>query len=240
MIDSAVLAITLGSFAAAFVNAAFATGGVYIMLFTSVSVLPVTAAIALQTAFAAASLSARIAFFWQHIQWQIVRMVALGGVIGVALGARTFVALPEALILTLLGIMLLVLIWMPKLKRPMPLKRPFLWVGLIHGYLATIFGVGGLLQPMVLRTDLLKLQITGTLAACLLSLDVMKTVAYGSVGFNYLDYLPHILGATVAGFLGTWVGKRMTHRVSETLFRQVFRALVTLVALRMIYKGVTL
>jgi hypothetical protein len=49
VIDSAVLIVSLGSFIAAFVNAAFATGGVYSLLFSSMTVLPVTAAIALQS-----------------------------------------------------------------------------------------------------------------------------------------------------------------------------------------------
>lgn len=237
MIDSAVLFVALGSFCAAFVNAAFATGGVYIMLFTSVSVLPIAAAIPLQSAFAAASLVARIGFFWQHIDWRIVRLFAFGSVVGVTLGARTFVALPEAMIVTLLGLVLLGLIWAPTFKRSLPIKHPFLFVGVIHSFLGTIFGVGGVLQPLILRTGLLKLQITGTLAACLLTLDVMKVLGYVSYGFNYFDYVPHIIGATLAGFVGTWIGKRLTHEVSETLLRKVFKALVTLVALRMIYRG---
>lgn len=61
-----------------------------------------------------------------------------------------------------------------------------------------------------------------------------------SFGFSYRDYLPHILGATVAGFAGTWLGKWVTHHISETLFRQVFRGLVTVIALRLIYKGMSL
>jgi uncharacterized membrane protein YfcA len=126
---------------------------------------------------------------------------------------------------------------MPKFTREVPLKHPFLWVGIIHSYIGTIFGVGGVLQPLMLRTDLLKMQITGTLAACMMALDVMKVFGYASFGFDYTDYVPHIIGATIAGFLGTWIGKRVTHHVSEALFRKVFRVFVTLVALRLIYRG---
>ncbi|MEM8979489.1 MAG: sulfite exporter TauE/SafE family protein [Pseudomonadota bacterium] len=237
MIDTAVLTVTLGSFAAAFVNAAFATGGVYIMLFSSVSVLPVAAAVQLQSAFAAASLMSRVYFFWRNVNWRLVASFGLGGVLGVVLGARTFVALPEAAIVTLLGFILLILIWMPALNWSFGVKHPFVFVGIIHSYLGTLFGVGGVLQPLILRTKLNKLEITGTLAACLLTLDIMKMTGYVSLGFRYLDYLPHIIGATLAGFAGTWAGKQVTHKVSEQLFRRVFRALVTLLALRLIYKG---
>ena len=239
MIDIAVLVITLGSFAAAFVNAAFATGGVYIMLLASVSVLPISFAVPLQPAFAGASLSARIFLFRQYINWRIVSVFVLGSLLGVYLGTRTFVAMPENTIAILLGVVLLALIWMPGFKRRIPIRHPFFFVGIVHSYLGALFGVGGVLQPFMLRTDLVKLQITGTLAACLLALDVLKATGYVSFGFSYLDFIPHIIGATVAGFAGTWVGKRVTHHISEDLFRRVFRILVSLVALRLVYKGLS-
>ena len=239
MIDSAVIVVTLGGLVASFVNAAFATGGVYIVLLTSVSVLPVSAAVPLQSAFCAGSLVARVGFFWHHIVWQIVIVFTLGCLIGVYFGARTFVAMPDSLISLLLGIVLLVLIWAPKLKTSLPIRHPFFFVGIIHSYLGALFGVGGVLQPVILRTDLVKLQITGTLAVCLLALDVMKAAGYTSFGFNYLDYVPHIIGATIAGFIGTWLGKRLAHKVSEQAFRIVFRLLVSLASLRLIYQGLT-
>ena len=111
---SDVVLITLGSFAAAFVNAAFATGGVYIMLLTSVSVLPLSHAIQLQSAFAAGSLAARIIYFWKYMDWYIVRTFLLGCLFGVYLGTLAFAALPENVISLLLGLVLLALIWTPK------------------------------------------------------------------------------------------------------------------------------
>ncbi len=236
--DISVLIVTLGSFIAGFVNAAFATGGVYILLFSSSSVLPLTAAVPLQTAFAAASLIARVALFWEHIDWRIVRMFFPGCLLDDGIGAWTFAALPEQVIALLLGMVLLLLILMPRLPS-LPLKRPFVLTGVVHSYLGSILGVGGVLQPLLLRTDLLKMQLTGTLAAAMLSLDVLKAPGYSAFGFGYLDFPPHIIGATIAGFAGTWAGKRFTHHVSEAQFRRVFRMLVSVVALRFIYKGVS-
>ena len=74
---------------------------------------------------------------------------------------------------------------------------------------------------------------------CLLVLDGLKVTAYVSFGFSYFDYVPHIVGATIAGFVGTWLGKRVTHVISEETFRIVFKIFVTLVALRLIYTGWT-
>lgn len=236
--DIVLVAITLGSFVAAFINAAFATGGVYIILATSITVFPVTVAVPLQPAFSLASLVGRCAYFWHHIHWPIVIAASSGALIGVFLGARIFIDLPEYLITLSLGVLLLVFIWFPQTKWKIPLKHPFFLIGGLHSFIATMFGVGGLLQPAVLRTSLLKLQITSTLAACLLTMDLLKLTGFFAVGFSYWSYWPHILASNLAGVAGTWVGKHVTHHVSEKTFRVVFKLMITLLAFRLIYRGV--
>ena len=315
------LVVTAGGLLAAFINAAFATGGIYLTLASSSFVFPLSVAIPLQSAFAFASLAARIAYFRQYIYWPIVGLFVIGSVFGVAIGSTVFVALPEATIALLLGLFLLVLIWMPSVRQDtglhntglhhagthiagtpgasskssalnnvqsagtakqsaeaqrssaqgassqsttargvvtesditkseatervakrnqQPLTWIFLPVGVAHSFLGTVFGVGTLLQPTILRTTLTKLQITGTLAACLLCMDVFKLTGYIAHGFDYRDYWPHIVCATIAGFIGTVAGKRVTRRVSEQTFRLVFKGLITLVALRLVYRAIVL
>ena len=231
------MVITAGSFVASFVNAAFATGGIYILLASSSAVLPLTVAVPLQSVLALGSLLARIGFFFKHITWPIVIAFACGSIIGVYFGARIFISLSEATIALLLGCLLLLLIWFPRVEWRMPVKHPFFFVGGIHAFLGTIFGVGTVLQPAILRTGLLKLQITGTLAAGLAIMEVFKITGYAAYGFDYTSYIPHIGLATVAGFTGTWAGKRVTHHISETTFRLVFKWLITLVAIRLLYRG---
>lgn len=230
--------ITIGSFVAGFVNAAFATGGVYVLLAASASVFPMTTVVPLQSVFAFSSLMGRVYFFWQHINWPMVKAVVLGAAIGVTVGTLIFVNLNERMIAICLGALLLFWVWMPKFNTKLSVKHPFFYLGILHSFLATMFGVGALLQPAVLRTDLKKLQITGTLAAMMLTLDIFKIIGYLSIGFDYTDYIPHIIGASIAGVLGTWVGKRITHHISETLFRTVFKSLITVVAIRLLYRGI--
>jgi len=235
--DNTLIVVTLGAFAASFVNAAFATGGVYVLLLATLSVLPASAAIPLQSPLSAGSLAARIGLFWKDIQWRIVGTFLFGCLFGVYFGARAFVAASDALLQMLLGVLLMALIWLPKPGNAGRIKHPFIYVGMVHSFVGTMFGVGGILQSFIIRTELKKMQITGTLAACMLSLDVLKMTSYVSVGVRYQDYIPHIVLATFAGFAGAWIGKRVTVHVSETAFRTVFRWLVTFAALRLVYKG---
>ena len=236
--DLSVIIVTLGSLVAAFINAAFATGGVYVLLAAGSAVFPMTIAVPLMPLLAFASLTSRVFFFWKHIAWHIVIPVFIGSSVGVFLGVNTFIMIPEALLSLIIGCLLLILIWVGNFKLPTGSSKVFILVGLVHSFVATIFGVGAFLQPAILRTELVKLQVTGTLAACMLSMDIFKVIGFAGFGFNYLSYLPHIIGATVAGFLGTWLGKRVAQKVSEITFRKVFKWLVTLMALRLVFNGI--
>lgn len=229
--------LTLGSFLASFVNAAFATGGAYVLLAASAAVLPLTAAIPLLSACSLSSQVARCHYFRAHIDRGIVVSCGLGSVIGVAIGARVFVSMSESLISLLLGSLLLALTWLPRISWRVPLRHPFLLVGVLHSFTATLFGVGAFLQPAILQTGLNKLQITVTLAACLLTMEIFKLAGYIAYGFDYLDYVPVIIAATLAGFAGTWAGARVSRRVSERTFRLVFRGLMTVLALQLLYRG---
>jgi uncharacterized membrane protein YfcA len=156
---------------------------------------------------------------------------------GSMIGAGVFVALDEGIIALSLGILLLALIWFVPQGIKLGDPRRFLMVGGLHGFFGTIFGVGLFLQPAVLRTEMTRLQITGTLAVCLLGLDIVKSAGYVSFGFDYAHYLPHIGVAIVASLAGTWVGGRIGTRIPEDKFRLVFKWLITIVGLRLVIKG---
>ncbi len=111
-------------------------------------------------------------------------------------------------------------------------------MGGLHGFFGTLFGVGLFLQPAMLRTQLNRLQITGTLAMCLVVLESMKAASYIGVGFDYSAYWPHILAGAVAGIAGNIAGHRLSGGITERHFRIIFKLVVTLAGLRLLAKGV--
>ena len=232
-----IMVITVGCFVAALVNAALATGGVYIMLAASSAVLPLVAAIPMQAALAAPSLLARIVTFWPHIHWRIFAMFAPASAVGVLIGAQVFVALDEGVISVALGGLLLLLVWGVPKGISLTLRTGFcMWE--VCGFFGTLFGVGLFLQPSMLRTQLNRLQITGTLAMCLVVLEGMKATSYIGVGFDYSAYWPHILAGAVAGIAGNITGHRLSGGITERHFRIIFKLVVTLAGLRLLAKGV--
>jgi len=110
-------------------------------------------------------------------------------------------------------------------------------VGFIHSLFSTLFAYGALLHAVILHTNLERRQIVGTLGGCLAGMSIFKISGYAFYGFDYSPYYAVIAAAIAVSFVGTAVGKLIVDRLSEQRFRFVFRALITVTALRLLYVG---
>ena len=148
-----------------------------------------------------------------------------------------YLNLPESWIALAIGLLMLVSTWFPKVDFNVPLKHPFFAIGIVHSLLSTLFSFGAILHSVVLHTGLNRQQIIATIAASLVFMAIMKITGYTVFGFEYLPYTGLIVGATIAGFAGTWVGKHVTSNLSERWFRIIFRGLMTVLATRLLYRA---
>ena len=229
--------IAVGSFVSSYISASFSTGGGYILFAFTSAMLPLASAIALQPVLSFGSLLSRGVYFRRHINWSIVKKFSLGSIFGALAGLLIYASAPEAIISILLGVLLVVLVWLPAFKNERFPKRPFFTVGVAHAFVGSTFGIGAILQPALLRTSLAKLELIGTLAACLILLESIKTAGYITIGFNYRPYLFLIVVATLTGVAGAWVGKRTNHFISEKVFRCTLKLLISALGVRFIWKG---
>ena len=62
----------------------------------------------------------------------------------------------------------------------------------------------------------------------------LKIVAFGILGFVFAPWLPLIVAMDASGFVGTVVGTRLLHVLSEQLFRKALKAVLTLLALNLL------
>ena len=236
-LDATFYLIVAGSFLAALVNAAFSAGGALIILAVTSFVLPVSAIVPIHSTLLIGSTSTRTLLFWRDIDWKIAGPFLVGSVFAVAIGSRIYVQLPDTFIATALSAVMLIAIWLPEVRWRPKLRHPWVAVGFIHSLLSTLFAYGALLHAIILHTGLKKRQIVATMGASLTGMGLFKITGYALNGFDYVPYLQTIGCAIAAAFLGTWVGRMVIDKISEQLFRAVFRALVTLTALRLLYVG---
>ena len=240
LFEPAAVLIVIGSFFSAYVSAAFAVGGGFIMLAIVSSVVPITTAVPMHAWMMLGLSLGRFWYFRREIVWRIVMPFLLGALIGVFIGGRVYFDLSEFLLSLVIGLLILAAVWMPKLQWGSRIPTPYFWVGVIHSFLSTLFSFGGLFQPLMIRAALSKLQIVGTLAAGLLFMNVLKLSAYSYYGFDYGPYLSVIFFAILAAIPGAYLGKKTLHRIPEDKFRLIFRIIMSCFALRLLYKAGTL
>lgn len=233
--DRALYVIVLGSFLAAFTNAAFANGGAMIVLAVTSTVLPVSAIVPLHSTLLMGSTASRAIIFRDHIDWRIAAPFLVGSVVAVAFAARLYVEIPDQAIAGAIGVVMLVAIWLPAISWRPRIRHPWAIVGFIHSFFSTLFAYGALLHAVILHTGLARRQVVGTMAACLTGMGIFKISGYALNGFDYGPYLYMIVLSVLVAFVGTWIGKLVIDRISETLFRTVFRVFVTVTAIRLIY-----
>ena len=225
------------SFMASAISGAFAIGGGFLMLAVIAAFLPVSSVVPMHSVLMLGTSIGRWWFFWPFIQWRIVIPFVLGCMLGAPLGARVYLTLPEMVIALVVGIFMLGAVWFPPVPWRIPLRHPFFVVGIVHSFLSAMFSFGGVMQPLIMRTQLDKMQIIATLAVSLLFMNLAKIGGYMMFGFDFRPYVLLIGVAAVAGVAGAGVGRHLAERVPEEKFRLVFKAIMTVLAVRLLYRA---
>ncbi len=237
--EHAALVIVVGSFLAAVFNAAFSNGGAMIVLAATSAVLPIAAIVPIHSTLLIGSTVSRTVLFREHIDWSIVRPFLVGSVIAVAIASRIYAELPDTVIATSIGALMLVAIWLPAVSWRPRIRHPWAVVGFVHSFVSTLFAYGALLHAIILHTGLRRREVVATMAASVTGMSLFKIIGYAVNGFDYRPYLEVVALSILAAFAGTWVGKLVIDRISEAVFRFVFRLLVTVTAIRLLYVAFT-
>lgn len=229
--------VVLSSFIAAAISGAFAIGGGFLMMGVCAAFLPIAAVVPLHSALMLGTSLGRSFFFWRYVQWGIVVPFILGCLFGAPAGARIYVDLPEAVVALVVGVFMLAAVWFPPVTWRPQLRHPFFVVGIIHSFLSALFSFGGVMQPLMLRLRMDRMQIVATLAVSLLGMNLFKLGSYAAFGFDFRPYGPLIGASLLAGVAGSGLGRRMLERLPEERFRLAFKLIMTLLAVQLLYRA---
>jgi uncharacterized membrane protein YfcA len=67
----------------------------------------------------------------------------------------------------------------------------------------------------------------------------VKIIVFGLLGFAYAPYAGLIVAMIATGFLGTLVGRKLLHGMGDERFQKALKIVLTLLALRLIWSGVS-
>lgn len=233
--------VPLICFVGAFISTVAGLGGGLLILACTSLLLPLSQVVPLNGVIILAGQVTRAIQFRKHINWSITRPFIPGSILGATAGSLIYFSLPEAFIALMLGSVMLWFTWVPASDRSRALAaripQPWFFVGIIHTFLSTVSGGGGLMQSLMVNSRLDKQSVVGTIAGTLLFMALFKSTGYLLAGFDYRPYLGMIGLCWVMGIAGTSIGSWCLDSLPDRVFRQLIKAAVTLFALRLFWQA---
>ena len=230
--------LTTASFFTAFIGVFTGTAGGVILLALMAMVMPPTVLVPVHTVVQLGSGVTRTIIMWRYVLRTTLPPFIVGSIIGAALGAKTFVALPTSWLQGIIGAFILLVTWMPKLGRMGGERNRFA----VLGFAATFLGVfvsatGTFLAPFVASASPDRRNHAATLGALMISVHVAKLLAFGFIGFAIGAYLPLMIAMIATGAVGNWLGEVALARTSERRFRRFLQLFLTALALELLWRA---
>lgn len=233
----ALLLIAVSFLTSAF-TAAFGIGGGVAMLGALAGAVPPGVVIAVHGLVQFGSNVGRTIVQRAHTLWPLVARFTAGSVIGVVIGAYVVIALPERILLGVLGSFILAMTWVPKPRIPGLASSGLVIGGALASIVSMFVGaVGPFVQALLLPLGLEKRQLVATHAACQTFQHLLKVFAFGALGFAFTDWLPLIAAMIASGFAGTIAGTKLLDRLPERWFLATVKTALTLVGLDLLRRA---
>lgn len=229
------LLLTLTAFATSMFAGITGLGGGMLLLASLPFFLPVQALIPVHGVAQLASNFSRSLLALPDVAWQHLPQFLLGSILGITL-AGLFVSHIEAQWLPLcIGIYILCHVWWPAFKQAMSRFENFFLIGAIQTGLNPIVGATGPLTTTLVMAKLKTREaIVSTNAIMMSFTHITKIALFVFIGFEYLDYAKEILLLSIGAIVGSYFGTTVRRKINGEKFIVILKALLTILALRMI------
>lgn len=221
--------------------AAFGIGGGVSLLAIMAAIVPVSALIPVHGLVQLGSNAGRTWRTRGFLQSNLLIPFLIGAILGAVLGGLIVVELPEKLLKIALGVFILFVIWV-KLPKTLSASKSVLSIGGFVTSVLTMFlgATGPFVVAMMANALDERKAVVANSAAMMTMQHGLKVIVFGLLGFAFGDWLALIIAMIATGYLGTITGVWMLGQINEELFRKIFKVGVTVLALDMIRRGLTL
>ena len=227
------------SLTGSFITASLGLGGGALTIATMALIMPPTVLVPLHGVVQLGSNFGRAVLLKKHVLYKVLPMFLVGSLIGIIIGGKVVVTLPIFLLQGILAIFILYSTWVPGFTAQKPKKIAFFGAGLVGAFTTMFVGATGpVVAPFALAASEVRQQFVATHASFMTIHHSFKLIAFGFLGFAFGPYIPLLIGLLLFGFAGTYLGKIMLNRLPEKLFRSLLKAVLTIMAGRLIYDAV--
>ncbi len=222
------------------ITATLGIGGGVFLIAVMASTMPVSALIPVHGLVQLGSNGNRALMTYKYCDWSMVKFFCIGALLGAVLASFIVVQLPLVVIQYAVAGFILFLVWgqKPKATESSALGRS------IAGFFTTLVSMfvgatGPLVAAFVHRNNSSKMQITATFATCMTFQHGLKAFVFTAVGFSFVQWAGLIVAMIASGALGTYIGLKVLKKISSATFSVLFKWVVTLLALRLLWQAVS-
>ena len=225
------------SFLGSFITAALGVGGGAFLIAVMADIVPPLALIPLHGIVQMGSNGSRAILTRKHINKRVVLFFGLGAVLASSCAVFLLGAVGTDFIPPLVALFILWLCWgpMPELglgKRPLPL--------FLGGWLTTmatmiVGATGPLVSAWLGRTGVDRWVYTANFSSCMTFQHLLKIAVFGFAGFAFTQWLPLLALMILMGYIGTKVGLRVLGKLPEKHFKFLFKVLLSLLSIRILF-----
>jgi len=213
-------------------------------------IMHVAAGTSLAAMIVTASVSVRSHYRRGNVDWQIVKLLLPGVIIGVIAGALLAGVLTTHVLIIILSIVLLLsalrMFYSAK-QKPTNKKLPVLIImfcSLLIGLKSGLLGLGGgiLIVPLLSFFGVDMRKASGTSAACTLPIAIVGTITFiftgmhadaGHLQSGYV-YWPAFIGIVIGSALFVPVGAALGAKLNRAVLRRIFAVILVIVAAKLL------
>lgn len=233
---AAILVFT--SFFTSALTAALGLGGGVAMLAIMGVGLPVSSVLPVHGIVQLGSNMGRSVIQRRYLVWPLIGWFLAGSLVGILIGGKVAMAIPETLAKVVLGLFILWSVFGARPKVSNASKGYFIIGGAVTTTATMIVGATGpLVAALLAARGLTRHTLIATHAACLVIQHGLKILAFGLMGFAYAQWVPLLAAMIASGVAGTWVGSRLLDNLSGDFFRRAFQVTMTGLALQIIWSA---
>ncbi|MDW3221711.1 MAG: sulfite exporter TauE/SafE family protein [Paracoccaceae bacterium] len=223
------------SFLGSLITAGFGIGGGAVMLAVIATLLPAPAIVPVHGLVQVGSNAGRAFLFRKEVYRAVMMPFLIGALIGIVLGGLFVVQLEAGALQIALGSFIL---WSVAFSPPALMRRSSAITGGLSSFLTMFIGGTGPFVAAYIKTlGLSRIQHVATHAAFMTLQHLLKTIAFGVLGFAFSKWAGLIGLLIASGFLGTVAGRHILFKINEARFKLILNAILIILALRLIYAG---
>lgn len=186
---------------------------------------------------------ARAVIFRKNIDWQVIRFLLPGSIIGAIVGSWSLSQSNIQVVQILLGLFLITYVVQDrfsKVKLAMKMKLPWFFpLGLTVSFLSGLVGATGPVHnPFMLSYGLEKEHLVGTKAINSLVMQLTKLISYGAFGALSVQIAVFGVALGLGALVGVFLARKQLSRVDTQRFKQYTLILMLISGIAMLYKAI--